>query len=271
MQRCWKVTVQYDGTNYFGWQVQPDRTAVQQVIQECLSSVYTLPCRVFGSGRTDAGVHALGQVFSFHEPRAISLNEHTFAKALNALLPEDIRIFSAEVVEDSFHARFSAVGKTYVYLIDRSDRNNPFMRHVSWNRRHHFKLEVIREVLAVLQGEHDFKAFTVNNGMPKDSSVRTIYKTALEQWEDFYFLSFTGSGFLYKMVRSLVGQVVECGAGLSEPSKVKALLDTGCRIKAAQVAPAKGLFLGEVYYSQSELDRGLKTSAVSLFQERFFN
>jgi tRNA pseudouridine38-40 synthase len=271
MQRCWKVTVQYDGTDYFGWQIQPDHLAVQEVIQKCLSCIYALPCKVSGSGRTDAGVHALGQVFSFHEPREISLNEQSFAKALNALLPQAIRILSADVVDDEFHARFSAVGKTYVYLIDRSERNNPFMRAFSWNRRHYFDLDVIQNVLGMLEGEHDFSAFTVNSGVPKKSSVRTIFKADLEKWQGYYLLSFTGNGFLYKMVRSLVGQVVECAAGLTPPDKIKELLATGCRTKAAQVAPAKGLFLGKVYYEQADLSTGLQASSADLLIERFFN
>ena len=271
MLRRWKVTVQYDGTEYFGWQWQPDQPSVQEAIQDTLSSIYTEQCIIDGSGRTDAGVHALGQVFSFQEPREIKLDEATFKKAMNALLPQAIRVFKAEIVDEGFHARFSAFGKTYVYLIDQSDRINPFSRNFSWNRRHDFDMDLTRRVLELFEGEHDFSAFTVNVHMLKGTAVRKVFKADIEEWQGYYVLSFTGSGFLYKMVRSLVGQVVECAAGLKTYEKAVELLKTGRRVKAAQVAPAKGLFLGKVYYSEEELREGLSTPALNLFRERFFN
>lgn len=270
MVRCWKVTVQYDGSEYFGWQWQPDQPSIQEEIQKTIESLYTVPALIDGSGRTDAGVHALGQVFSFKEPRLIKLDENSFKKAMNALLPPAIRVFRAEIVDEDFHARFSAVGKTYVYLLDKSDRVNPFFRSFSWNRRHGFDMELTRKVLDLFEGEHDFSAFTVNVHTLKGSAVRKVFKTNIEEWKGFYVLSFTGSGFLYKMVRSLVGQVVECAAGLKTFEKAEELLKTGKREKAAQVAPSKGLFLGKVYYSEEELSEGLKTPAVKLFDESFF-
>ena len=270
MVRNWKVTVQYDGTEYFGWQWQPDQPSIQEAIQDILAKIYATPCLIEGSGRTDAGVHALGQVFSFQEPREIKFSEAGFKRALNALLPPAIRVFKAEVVEEGFHARFSAVGKTYVYLIDKSNRVNPFLRDFSWNRRHEFDMNVTRSVLDLFEGEHDFSAFTVNLQLLKSSAVRKIFKADIEEWHGYYVISFTGSGFLYKMVRSLVGQVVECAAGIKTYEKAFELLKTGKRIKAAQVAPAKGLFLGKVYYSEEELREGLSTPTLNIFRDRFF-
>ncbi|MCM8538401.1 MAG: tRNA pseudouridine(38-40) synthase TruA [Lentisphaeraceae bacterium] len=269
--RFWKVTVQYDGTAYYGWQLQPDQLSIQETIQKILTKLYTVDCRVSGSGRTDAGVHALGQVFSFKEPHFINLSEDSFPRALNALLPHDIRILKAEFTDESFHARFSTVGKTYVYVIDNSARLNLFTRSFSWNRRHNFDLEKTKAALDLFVGKHDFSGFTVNAHMIKGSPERTVYKASVEKWNGFYLLSFTGSGFLYKMVRSLTGQVVECAAGIKTIEKAKELLETGVRSKACQVAPAKGLFLGEVYYKEEELSRGLSTPASKLFEERFFN
>ena len=270
MARYWKVTVQYDGTEYFGWQWQPDQPSIQEEIQKTIESLYTVPALIDGSGRTDAGVHALGQVFSFKEPRSINLNGKSFKKAMNALLPPAIRVLKAEIVDESFHARFSAVGKTYIYLLDKSDRVNPFFRNFCWNRRHDFDMDLTRKVLDLFEGEHDFSAFTVNVHMLKGSAVRKVFKAGIEEWQGFYVLSFTGSGFLYKMVRSLVGQVVECAAGLKTFEKAEELLKTGKREKAAQVAPAKGLFLGRVYYSEDKLSESLKTPAVEILKDSFF-
>jgi tRNA pseudouridine38-40 synthase len=270
MLRNWKVTVQYDGTDYWGWQVQPEHLSVQEEIQRVLSKVYAAPCAIQGSGRTDSGVHALGQVFSFYEPRRISLTPERFVKALNALLPPAIRILRAEEAAEDFHARFGALGKTYIYLIENSERAIPFWRHYSWNRRYSMDLDAAGRVMAQLQGEHDFSAFTVKNQELKGPAVRTIFKTEVERWQGMTLLRFTGSGFLYKMVRSLTGQVVETACGLSDESKTAALLENGCRLKAAQVAPPQGLYLAEVYYEEDKLERALTRSAAEIFQEGFF-
>jgi tRNA pseudouridine38-40 synthase len=271
MERNWQVTVQYDGTGYMGWQVQPDQISIQQRIQEVLKKIYGAEIRIEGSGRTDAGVHALGQVFSFKEPRKISLNEKSFHKALNSLLPPEIRLLTARLVSDDFHARFSAVGKTYIYVLERSQRSIPFMNRSSWNQRYKLDLELMKQAIARFEGVHDFTAFTVKTKSFKGSAVREVFKTEIESWHGLLFLRFTGSGFLYKMIRSLTGQVVEVGSGLSDISKIDNLFESGCRLKAAQTAPAKGLFLAEVYYDKEELARRLLVSPSEMFISRFFS
>ena len=268
--RNWKVTVQYDGADYSGWQIQPDRITVQEEIEKALAQVYNQPCSVEGSGRTDSGVHALGQVFSFREPRKSSFTEASFTRAFNSLLPGGVKLLQAEEASDDFHARFSAVGKTYIYLVERSQHFSPFMRHFCWNRRYKMDAGKAREVLNLFEGEHDFASYAVKSQDPKRSTIRTIYKATLEEWQGLWLIRFTGNGFLYKMVRSLAGQVIETASGISDASKVVRLLQAKDRLKIAQVAPAKGLFLGEVYYSQEEMNSRLETPASQIFNERFF-
>jgi len=267
----WKVTVQYDGAEYSGWQIQPDRQTVQEEIQIVLEKVYTMPCRIEGSGRTDSGVHSLGQVFSFREPRESSFTTESFPKALNSLLRGGIKITRVEEASDDFHARFSAVGKTYIYLIEQSRHFNPFLRKYSWNRRYDFDLDKARQALQLFEGEHDFASYAVKSMNPKQTTVRTIFKASLEEWNGMILLRFTGSGFLYKMVRSLTGQIVETACGLSDLNKIERLLQAKDRFKVAQVAPAKGLFQVEVYYSQEEMKSRLEMSAAEIFKERFFS
>jgi len=269
MLRNWKVTVQYDGTAYQGWQIQPDFPTVQEEIQKVLSDIYRNPIQIDGSGRTDAGVHALGQVFSFQEPRKVKFTEQSFVIALNSLLPPDIKLLKAEIVDEDFHARFSAVGKTYIYVLETSNRANPFLRHYAWNRRNKFNFELLEKAIKKFEGEHDFSAFTIKNKFLKGTAVREIFKTEVEQLDNQIFLRFTGSGFLYKMVRSLTGQVVEVGAGFSEISKIDPLFESGCRLKAAKTAPPQGLFLAEVYYDKKELESRLSSTPVEIYKERF--
>ena len=271
MLRTWKVTVQYDGTDYMGWQIQPDQVSVQEKIQDVLKEIYGDEIRIDGSGRTDAGVHALGQVFSFKETREISFNESSFYRALNSMLPPTIRILKSEVVDDEFHARFTAKGKTYIYTLENSNRGIPFLNRYAWHRRFKLDLDRAREAISLFEGEHDFTAFTVKTKQGlKGGAVRTIFKTEIEEWEGLILLRFTGSGFLYKMVRALTGQVVEVACGLSELDKIKQLFESGCRLKAAQTAPPQGLFLAEVYYKDDELKRRLEVAPSEIFKDRFY-
>lgn len=269
MLRNWKVTVQYDGTLYQGWQIQPDFPTVQEEIQKVLNSIYKHPIQIEGSGRTDAGVHALGQVFSFHEPREVKFTEQRFVLALNSLLPPDIKLLKAEVVDADFHARFSAVGKTYIYVIETSNRANPFLRHYAWNRRNKLDEALLEQALKKFEGEHDFAAFSVKNKFLKGSTVRKIFKAEVEQHDSQIYLRFTGGGFLYKMVRALTGQVVEIGSGQADLAKIDPLFKSGCRLKAAKTAPPQGLFLAEVYYDKKELESRLNSTPVEIFKERF--
>ena len=269
MLRNWKVTVQYDGTAYQGWQIQPDFPTVQEEIQKVLNGIYKSPIQIDGSGRTDAGVHSLGQVFSFIEPREIKFTEQSIVVALNSLLPPAIKLLKAEIVDEDFHARFSAVGKTYIYVLETSNRANPFLRHYAWNRRNKFDLTLLEKAIKKFEGEHDFSAFTIKNKFLKGSAVRRIFKTEVELLDSQIYLRFTGSGFLYKMVRALTGQVVEIGAGLADLSKIDPLFETRSRVKAAKTAPPQGLFLAEVYYDKKELESRLSSTPVEIFKERF--
>lgn len=270
MLRNWKVTVQYDGTKYQGWQIQPDFPTVQEEIQKVLSGIYKSPIQIDGSGRTDAGVHALGQVFTFKETREVKFTEASIVVALNSLLPADIKLLEAEVVPDDFHARFSAVGKTYIYVLETSNRSNPFWRYFAWNRRNKPDLALLEEAVKKFEGEHDFSAFTVKNKFLKGTAVRKIFKTEVAAENSLVFLRFTGSGFLYKMVRALTGQAVEIGSGLASVEKIDPLFESGCRLKAAKTAPPQGLFLAEVYYDTKKMESRLNSTPIEIFKERFY-
>ena len=269
MLRNWKVTVQYDGTAYQGWQIQPDFPTVQEEIQKVLKDIYQSDIQIDGSGRTDAGVHALGQVFSFKETREVKFTEKSFVIALNSLLPPDIKLLKAEIVDDDFHARFSAVGKTYIYVLETSNRANPFWRYFAWNRRNKLDLDLLAKAVKKFEGEHDFSAFTIKNKFLKGTAVREIFKTEVETKDSLVFMRFTGSGFLYKMVRALSGQAVEIGSGLAPLEKIDPLFESGCRLKAAKTAPPQGLFLAEVYYDKKELETRMNSSPVEIFNARF--
>ena len=270
MLRSWKVTVQYDGTKYQGWQIQPDYPTVQEEIQKVLKGIYKSNIQIHGSGRTDAGVHALGQVFSFKETREVKFTEKRFMLALNSLLPPDIKLLEAVIVPDDFHARFSAVGKTYIYVIETSNRANPFWRNYTWNRRNSMDLDLLERAVKKFEGQHDFSGFTVKNKFLKGSAVRKIFKTEIEVKDNLIFLRFTGSGFLYKMVRTLTGQTVEVGSKLSSLEKIDSLLESGCRLKAAKTAPPQGLFLAEVYYDAKTMESRLGSTPCEIFNQRFY-
>ena len=270
MLRNWKVTVQYDGTKYQGWQIQPDFPTVQEEIQKVLSTIYKSEIQIDGSGRTDAGVHALGQVFSFKETREVKFTEERFVVALNSLLPPDIKLLEAEIVPDEFHARFSAVGKTYIYILETSNRSNPFWRSFAWNRHGRLDVELLEQAVLRFEGEHDFSAFTVKNKDLKGTAVRKVFKTEVATKDSLVFLRFTGSGFLYKMVRALTGQAVEVGAGLVPVEKIDPLFESGCRLRAARVAPPQGLFLAEVYYDTKKMESRINSTPIEIFEERFY-
>jgi len=241
----WKCTCSYDGSRYFGWQTQDVEITIQQTINEALFDIFKIQTPIAGSGRTDTGVHALGQVFHFdfdwsHGPSQLK-------KAISAKLPQDIRIESVEAVDDSFHARFSAVSKRYQYRIF-PGRAEVFEENYCWSLREKTDFNAIADAMACLIGEHDFAAFASNRGKEYDSTVRTMMRADMRFEEGFVYLTFEANGFLYKMVRSLVGALSNIGLGRIEKDRIVECLATGQRAPFVYVAPARGLFLEKVFY-----------------------
>jgi len=243
----YKLIIQYDGTRYSGWQVQnhTDDT-IQGKIENVLSQLYQKQLSISGSGRTDAGVHAYGQVANFH------VEEATFSCAeilanLNAHLPKDIAVLSVEEVDDRFHSRLSAKKKTYVYRIHTSPISSVFERKFVYNYPNSLDVDAMKEAASHLIGTHDFKSFCGNRHMKK-STVRSIYHIDFEVTDTEIRISYTGNGFLMNMIRILTGTLIEVGDGRRSPDSIPDILNALNRDAAGYTAPPQGLYLQEVFY-----------------------
>ena len=251
--RNFKITLSFDGTNYHGWQRQPNGITVQEVLEQRLYQLFgQTPVRVQGSSRTDAGVHALGLVGSFRAPESPYIPDDRLHRSLNKLLPEDIRVRSLEQVDDSFNARFSAEGKSSVYIID-TGTAEPFTSRWSWNLPDFTNLDGVRQALQYFVGEHDFKSYAVESAN-RDDTVRKIIRAELYECGPLKMIHFIGTGFLYKMVRSMVGAIAEVGRNRLAPERIGEILEEKKRTPGRDTAPARGLFLVKVFYTPGEWD-----------------
>lgn len=241
-----RLLLEYDGTRYHGWQRQKNADSIQQVLEETLQRLTREKINLIGSGRTDAGVHALGQVASFRTGSAIPLK--AFHEGLNSMLPHDIAVLAAQEVPPEFHARKSALAKTYEYRILHRQSRSPLHHHYGWWISHRLDPEAMSAAAALLPGEHDFAAFRAS-GSGNRNPVRRIFAAGW-QTHPGGWLRFTiaGNGFLRGMVRSLVGTMVEIGKGRAAPELLAELLRSGERRLAGPTAPAQGLYLVEVVY-----------------------
>ncbi len=247
MERTFKLVIEYDGTDYHGWQVQKGDRTVQGEIEAALATILKRRVVVSGSGRTDAGVHALGQTASFRCDTHLSAD--IFQRALNSLLAPDTVILSCTEVDDDFHARFSALGKVYRYQI----RNHPLPSAVGrayhWHMGKPLDVEAMGRAARHLVGTHDFKAFE-GAGSPRSHTIRRIMAAELTDGGDgMLAFRIEADGFLRFMVRNIVGTLVEVGLGKRSPEGFRAALESLDRSKAGPTAPAHGLFLVEVRYS----------------------
>ncbi|MDW0116780.1 tRNA pseudouridine(38-40) synthase TruA [Sporosarcina thermotolerans] len=242
-----KATVAYDGTDFAGYQSQPNMRTVQSVIDKALvklhkdKSIYSV-----ASGRTDAGVHAFGQVIHFDTP--LNLFPDRWRMALNVLLPKDVRVVDVEFVDDEFHARYSATGKTYMYKWSRSEIQSPFERnYVVHLGKWRPDIERMREAATYFIGTHDFTSFC-SSKTATSSKVRTVRElTVVEQGEEL-IMTIEGDGFLYNMVRTIAGMLFAVGIGWNEPSDMKEMIEAKDRKKVGKTAPAHGLYLMNVTY-----------------------
>ena len=260
----WKLTLSYDGTVFHGWQIQPDLPTVQGTLAQVIRHITGEEVLPQGSGRTDAGVHALGQVASF--PLAAPIPPANFLRALNRALPPAIRVLSAEIAPPGFHARHSALRKTYEYRIfprvataDSAEPDRicpPILAPYAWDCPWYIDLDTAREAASYICGEHDFTTFsaadpdlTARSGeSPAKSPVRTIFSSTWQVEDGLIVYRVTGSGFLHHMVRNLVGTFVDAASGRLAPDRIPHLLALRKRCAAGQTAPAQGLFLVSVEY-----------------------
>ena len=250
----YKLTLQYDGTKLNGWQKQGNTdNTIQGKLEAILERMYGQYVEIHGSGRTDAGVHALGQVANFHAPvddaagkmKVYSTEE--IKAMLNEYLSKDIRVLSVELVDERFHARLTAKAKTYEYRIDNGEIADVFQRKFVMREEDPLDLEVMREAASYLVGTHDFKTFCANKKMKK-STVRTIYSIDIEEKAGIVSIRYNGNGFLYNMVRILTGTLIEVGRGKRKPEEMQGILDAMERGAAGFTAPSQGLYLVKVEY-----------------------
>jgi tRNA pseudouridine38-40 synthase len=245
--RTLKLTLQYDGTDFVGWQRQETGASIQGLLEDALSRIDGRTVTVHGAGRTDAGVHALGQVASVR--LATALDDATLARALNANLPPVVRVIRVETAPDDFHARFSAVTKTYEYRIWNGPAVPPFLRLYTWQVPQPLAIALLQRGAAAIVGTHDFAAFQ-GAGSVVHSTTRTVTEASWRPGTADTPLVFeiTGEGFLRHMVRSLVGTLVEAGLGRRPADDVAGLLASPDRTRAGRTAPPHGLFLTKVSY-----------------------
>ncbi|OZM55934.1 tRNA pseudouridine(38-40) synthase TruA [Lottiidibacillus patelloidae] len=242
-----RITISYDGSAFSGYQVQPNKRTVQLELEDALRKMHKgYDIKVTSSGRTDAGVHAIGQVCHFDSNLILPIE--AWKKALNALLPDDIHVSNAEDVEDEFHARFSTTGKEYRYKILLSKDPNVFQRKYMYHYPYELDIKRMEEAANLLVGTHDYSSFCAANTDVKDK-VRTIYSILISKKDNELTISFKGNGFLYNMVRILVGTLLEVGNGKIKVSEMKEIIEAKNRAKAGRTAPAQGLYLWEVFYS----------------------
>jgi tRNA pseudouridine38-40 synthase len=243
-----KILVSYDGTDYHGWQVQPGLPTIQGAIEQVISEIEGRRVQVAGSGRTDAGVHAIAQVAAFSIENPIPVDH--LRRAVNRLLPRDIRVLQVEEAAPDFHPRFQAKRKTYEYRIFRGEICSPFERRYVCHHPYPLAMEEMIALAPLLEGEHDFTAFAASDERDELelSKVRTIFCSRLTLEGERLIYRVTGSGFLKHMVRNIVGVLLEVGKGNVDRAGFLARLEPGCAIPPGPTVPAQGLFLISVDY-----------------------
>lgn len=244
----YKLTIAYDGTNYSGWQVQPNGITIQEVLVEKIAIILRQEITLIGSGRTDAGVHALGQIANFHFDDSIDC--YRFLGSLNGLLPPDIRVFEVNEVSEDFHAQYSAIGKTYHYNIHLGPVQDPFKRMYSLHVKYKIDRDLLCKAVQLFLGTHDFTSFAneAHTGSASIDAVRTLKRLDVIEMPHGVRLEFEADGFLYKMVRNITGTLLEIASGKRNIEDVSRLLLAKDRRLAGQAAPPHGLFLMHVEY-----------------------
>ena len=243
-----KLTIEYDGKDFNGWQKQPTKLNIQGEIERAIKQITNEEVNLTASGRTDAGVHALGQVANFKTNSNIPIEKIPIA--LNSNLKKSIVIKSAEEVEERFHSRLNCKRKTYRYVINNSKYGTAIYRNLETHIPMKLDIQKMQEAVKYFEGEHDFKAFKAS-GTSSKSSVRTIYKAeVIDAGNEKIYIELTGNGFLYNMVRIIAGTLVEVGLGKIEPNEIKTIIESKKREKAGKTLPPQGLYLLNVEYDE---------------------
>ena len=240
-----KLTIEYDGKDYNGWQKQPNKLNIQGEIERAIEEVTGEKVDLIASGRTDAGVHAIGQVANFKIEKEMPIEKIPYA--LNSKLKKSIRIKNAEEVDEKFHSRYTCKKKTYMYIINDSLQGSAIYRNLEYHFDSKLDEKKMNEAAKFLIGEHDFKAFKAS-GTSSKSSVRTIYSASVERKDERVYIKLTGNGFLYNMVRIIAGTLVDVGIGKIKPEDIKKIIETKDRLEAGKTLPAQGLYLLNVEY-----------------------
>ncbi len=241
------LKIEYEGTAYGGWQRQKNAPSIQQKIEEALQQAFDVLCRVVGAGRTDAGVHAYGQIAHFDIETSVPAQR--FSYILNQKLPADIRIVESWEAKKDFHARKKAIGKHYRYTIFQAPHASAMERNTSLHVPQKLNIDNMRKAAEFLVGEHDFSAFR-SVGSNLVGTVRTIYRLEVNQDKNHIYIDVWGNGFLYNMVRIIVGTLISVGKGKLDAQNVREILDSKDRRRAGATAPAKGLAMCEVFYDE---------------------
>lgn len=246
MEKNFKAVIEYDGTNYHGFQIQPDVKTIQGEIERILSVLFQSHVTIFGAGRTDAGVHASGQVISFKYDT--SRTAYEVHRALNGMLPEDIAVHSVEEVPPDFHARFSAVRRAYKYKILNRSYPSVFLRNISFFYPYDIDVEKMAQACNVFAGTHDFTSFRASSKEKDDDNVRTVFKFDCYRSDDLIITEIEANGFLHMMVRILMGTILLAGRNKFTPEELYRILEAKDRRKAGPTLPPHGLCLVEVKY-----------------------
>ncbi len=255
------LKIEYDGTAYGGWQRQKNAPSIQQTIEEVLEKTLSCTCRLTGAGRTDAGVHAYGQVAHFDISTHIPAER--FSYILNQQLPADIRIVQSWQAAEDFHARRDAVGKHYRYTIYQAPHASALERNSSMHVPQPLDAAAMQQAAQVLKGEHDFSAFrTVGSNII--GTVRNVYRLEVLQRGRHIYIDIWGNGFLYNMVRIIAGTLIAVGKGKIPVQEIQSILDSKERARAGATAPAKGLAMCEVFYGAEKLEKSLSECGKSL-------
>jgi tRNA pseudouridine38-40 synthase len=244
-QRNISLVLEYDGTNYHGWQCQPNAKTLQGMVQRGIEKILDHPVKIYAAGRTDTGVHAFGQVINFYTEKAIDIT--SIMKGLNSILPGDIRVKDAREVEESFHARYSARSKSYIYCIVNTRYHSPFNVRYAWHIPYAVNARLMNESIKEIIGVHDFSSFKKKNEIYKRHE-REVLRAGVTQRGKFIYVFIEATGFLRYMVRNIVGTLVMVGEGKISKEDFIAILQSRDRVNAGATAPPQGLFLRKIRY-----------------------
>ena len=240
-----KLIIEYDGKKFGGWQKQPSKLNIQGEIEKAIEEITGESTELNASGRTDAGVHSLGQTANFKTNSTIDISK--MPVAINSKLKQSIRIISAEEVDERFHARYSCIGKKYRYIINNSKYGSAIYRNLEYHMPIKLNVEDMKKAIKHFEGEHDFKGFKAS-GTSSKSSVRTIYNAKVIEEGEKIIIELEGNGFLYNMVRIISGTIVDVGLGKINPEEIPEIIESKDRTRAGKTLPPQGLYLVEVYY-----------------------